>query len=530
MSKHEPWQIVDLFAGPGGLGEGFSSVDDGKAFETIVSAEVDPAACATLRLRAFYRQLKRNNPEALVDYYRFCETDKASQPWTPSSKKEWDAAELEARLIRLGSEEGNKTLDDILDKKLKEDRKWVLIGGPPCQAYSLVGRSRNRGKAEYKAENDHRHFLYLEYLRIIQRKRPAIFVMENVKGILSSKVNGQLMFPKILKDLADPDAALNIPDTGRTKYKICSLVTGEMYESGTDPKKINFSDYVVKSDQYGIPQGRHRVVLVGVSEDFPDGLDGNLLKPKDGQSVESVIGNLPPLRSSITKIKDSNSVWFKEVREHIRELYFSCKDKEKKDPLLESKLKIAVSSFQSAFLSVGSLRAKITNEWIGSTGEASLDEWYKDKSLTVWLNHQARGHMSSDLKRYVYAAIFADTHGRSPRGHAEFDLPGLAPKHKNWKTGKFCDRFKVQIKSLPSSTITSHISKDGHYFIHYDASQCRSLTVREAARLQTFPDNYFFLGNRTQQYHQVGNAVPPLLAKKIAELVNNLLAKSVGGN
>lgn len=116
--------------------------------------------------------------------------------------------------------------------------------------------------------------------------------------------------------------------------------------------------------------------------------------------------------------------------------------------------------------------------------------------------------MESDLRRYIYAAEYAELYEDSPKGHHDFNLPGLEPAHKNWKTGKFSDRFRVQRRGIPSTTITSHIAKDGHYFIHYDPRQCRSLTVREAARLQTFPDNYFFLGNRTQQFHQVGNAVP----------------------
>jgi DNA (cytosine-5)-methyltransferase 1 len=135
--------------------------------------------------------------------------------------------------------------------------------------------------------------------------------------------------------------------------------------------------------------------------------------------------------------------------------------------------------------------------------------------------------MLSDLGRYAYAVEFSRQHGRSPKGHREFPLPGLAPNHKNWKSGKFADRFKVQLLEKPSKTITSHIAKDGHSFIHPSTDQCRSLTVREAARLQTFPDNYFFQGARTNAFHQVGNAVPPLLAKQIGEIVFRMLKKKV---
>jgi DNA (cytosine-5)-methyltransferase 1 len=154
-----------------------------------------------------------------------------------------------------------------------------------------------------------------------------------------------------------------------------------------------------------------------------------------------------------------------------------------------------------------------------------------DDRLTVLNAHEARSHMASDLRRYLYAAIFARETGRSPKLS---DFPRtLLPNHQNVEEGRngkmFSDRFRVQLANHVSTTITSHISKDGHYFIHYDPAQCRTLTVREAARLQTFPDNYFFAGPRTAQYHQIGNAVPPQLAQQIAVIVADVL-DSIGGS
>lgn len=150
-----------------------------------------------------------------------------------------------------------------------------------------------------------------------------------------------------------------------------------------------------------------------------------------------------------------------------------------------------------------------------------LDEWYQRRELAALANHETRTHMSADIQRYLFATVFALARGRSPKAP---DFPTeLAPDHRNWRSGVFSDRFRVQVADEPATTVTSHIAKDGHYFIHPSCYQCRSLTVREAARLQTFPDDYLFLGNRTQQYVQVGNAVPPFLAQQIAKLVRQAL-------
>src|SRR5690606_22829253 len=199
------------------------------------------------------------------DYYDLC-NGKSDRPFSENSKLLWEKAGSEARCITLGSPEGDAELDNILNEKLDVSRPWVLIGGPPCQAYSLAGRSRNQGIAGYTAEDDHRHFLYKEYLRIIKERKPAVFVMENVKGILSSKVGGERIFSQILKDLSDPNTPLGDAEPG-IKYRICSLVSGQTYGPGDDVEQVDPHAFVIRAEEHGIPQARHRVILLGIALD-----------------------------------------------------------------------------------------------------------------------------------------------------------------------------------------------------------------------------------------------------------------------
>lgn len=505
------YKIVDLFAGPGGLGEGFASYKGDASFEIAVSAEMEESAHKTLTLRSFFRHI-RGDQKALAAYYDFCHSADAPHPGTKVASA-WKDAQAEANKLTLGVPADNDRLDELIGKAGLREEETVLIGGPPCQAYSLVGRSRNRGKEDYVAENDHRHFLYREYLRILNTTRPAVFVMENVKGILSSKVNGKLVFHDILRDLAEPGEALGKPDD--LKYTIHSLVKPVKYEANMDPASLDANAFIIESEKYGIPQARHRVILLGVRQDFQYN-GGHLLTKKATISVEEAIGALPKLRSRLSK-DDSDEKWRDATRRIAERLMQDARHKDLEG--IANGLR-AGSFHLGDYMETGSLRCR---DELRKEGQTWFTRWVKDKQLEVRLNHESRSHMESDLARYFYTAVYGELHRQTPKGHLNFPLKGLAPDHKNWESGKFIDRFRVQLREYPSSTVTSHIAKDGHYFIHYDPAQCRSLTVREAARLQTFPDNYFFQGNRTQQYHQVGNAVPSLLANQIAHVVAKIL-------
>jgi DNA (cytosine-5)-methyltransferase 1 len=499
------FKTVDLFAGPGGLAEGFSSLVDAsgkRLFEIALSVEKEPSAFATLRLRSFTRQFRNGLPEA---YYEYLAGSLTKSELIARYPEEWAAAARETLMLELGTEGAKAAIDPLLDA-LKADGETVLIGGPPCQAYSLVGRARNRGVRGYEPAQDNRHFLYKEYIRIIERLQPLAFVMENVKGILSSKVDGDAIFEQVLRDLRK---AGGCDDT----YTLVPLVANA---SG------RYGGYIIRSEDYGIPQNRHRVILVGIRSDRAEaqrsGLFKGALEPAaDQATVAAVLSGMPKLRSGLSKGEDTDEAWQSTVVAAFRSAATSCAAEGTWLSSVAKSLRTHAARLQS-----GNIPPR-TSTKSASVQHEKLGPWLADQELKALPNHESRGHMSSDLARYAFAAVFTEVFRRSPKA-SEFPAD-LAPSHGNWHSGKFADRFRVQRWGAPSSTITSHISKDGHYFIHPDPQQCRSLTVREAARLQTFPDNYFFEGNRTQQFVQVGNAVPPLLAQQIALALKQMLSE-----
>jgi len=310
--------VLDLFSGPGGLGEGFASLNEGKSFRIMLSAEMDSAAFMTLRLRSYFRLLQYSGVSRKA-YYDFC-NGYAKNPWSGTLSEDlWEEAGNEAMNIELGTEKGDHALFSAIDSRIKKSDISVLIGGPPCQAYSLAGRSRNRGKPEYRPEEDSRHFLYREYLRVIRLTRPAVFIMENVKGILSSCVSGRRIFHDIINDLSSTSAGTNCDYPDDLNYRIYSLSTGTYFCSGMDISDINPKDFIIKTEEHGIPQARHRVILLGVRSDI-EKTPRVLSRCDYSPTVWDAISDLPRIRSTISKGGDSDKLWVDTVRNALSEL------------------------------------------------------------------------------------------------------------------------------------------------------------------------------------------------------------------
>ena len=479
------------------------------------------------------------------DYYSFLTGDIDLEELASRNPREWKVAQGKVFCATLGEELIRENIHSRIRDAVGKNQDCILIGGPPCQAYSMAGRSAMIGgfgskgmrSLEQQSVVDHfyqdpRHQLYQEYLEILAVHTPAVFVMENVKGIGSAKISDMAspgsIFSNIVEGLKYPAKALNNRQTPKGGWKLNSVKYDIYSLSACSDNEIDLfgskkaqkaSDFLLKSEDYGIPQARHRVIIMGVRKGF-EFVPEKLSHAASLKTVRDAIHNLPPLRSGFSKQPDSDELWVQELRRQVIDV-------------LSSNLyaELAIEPIMNEMEAKNNLLTRgghyLQTDKLNFT-DPIFKDWFEDQRLKGVIQHQTRGHIIADLSRYMFCAAFAEAKGVSPTLDCwDGSLTGLVPKHKNidiqedgsLKTKAHNDRFKVQMWDKPASTVVSHISKDGHYYIHPDPAQCRSLTVREAARLQTFPDNYYFCGNRTQQFHQVGNAVPPYLAWQIAELL-----------
>ena len=406
-------KFLDLFAGAGGLSEGFIR----EGFEAVAHVELWDAACYTLKTREAFHYLKNNGKcEVYAQYLRGEITRGKLYSQVPQER-------LESVICK---EIGDNTLQTIFDKidALKgDDDIDLIVGGPPCQAYSLVGRARDPNGMR----DDARNYLFRYYAMFLQRYQPKYFVFENVLGLLSAKDdNGERYF-----------------DLMREAFRVVGYRT----------------EYrVLSADDYGVLQKRKRIILIGKRTednfDYPE-----LDVVQHHFTVRAALSGLPPLKAG-----EGNVHSCRQSNNHSR--------------------------------------------W--------LDENHISTDLPITF-HYARPNCERDLKIYKKAVSLWN----GGRKRLSYDkLPEAWKTHTNQTT--FLDRYKVvAANEKASQTVVAHIAKDGHYYIHPDIEQNRSITPREAARLQTFPDDYYFEStsgkpSRTDAFKQIGNAVPVLLAQKIA--------------
>ena len=403
--------FIDLFAGAGGLSEGFIQA----GFTPVAHVEMNAYAAQTLETRTAYFYLKSQGK--LDVYYDYI---KGNLP-RAEFLKQIPEDQLKSVFCETMSDETLPELftkiDAIISAKGISDVD-VIIGGPPCQAYSLVGRAQS-SHMETPMAADPRNDLYKLYAKFLQKYKPKLFVFENVMGIRSA--NG-----------------------GTTWTKVQEALRAVGYE-------IAFQEQ--NSKDFGVLQNRKRMIIVGWLKD--SGLSYPKFEKKAAKAVvNDILSDLPTLHPG------------------------------------ES----------SAQYRTGTL-----STYLAETGIRTKDD--------VLTHHCARTNKPRDIEIYRKTiALWNDGHRRLNYN----DLPDELKTHKN--RSSFLDRFKVvEGDESHCHTMLAHISKDGHYFIHPDLAQHRSITVREAARIQSFPDSYFFEGPRTAQFTQIGNAVPPLMAKGIAE-------------
>ncbi len=413
----EQLTYMELFAGTGGLAEGFMRA----GFTPVAHIEMDKYASLTIKTRLAYHYLKKR--KKLFVYYSYLK-GQISRNELYSSLPENIATGMINKEI---SEDNLFVLFKNIEKrltKLKLKKIDVIAGGPPCQAYSLVGRARD----PYNMKNDPRNYLYKLYAKFLQKFKPEVFVFENVPGLLS--VGKGKLWEDVKKHFGNAGYVVN--------YKI-----------------LNACDF-------GVLQNRKRVIVIGWRKElnfrYPEFKKNEEIT---NYKVRDILVDLPPL---LPGEKITNGDYVSELTSYLKK--YGLRSKED-------------------FLTLHITR-KINDR----------DRKIYRLTIETWEKHK---------KRLMYT-----------------DVPEKYRTHNNQKS--FLDRFKVVAINLPySHTVVAHLAKDGHYYIHPDIKQLRSISVREAARLQSFPDNYYFEGPMTAEFKQIGNAVPPLLAEKIARKIKEMI-------
>ncbi|MEX2409890.1 MAG: DNA cytosine methyltransferase, partial [Candidatus Paceibacterota bacterium] len=399
--------VIDIFAGPGGLGEGFSSVKDDLGlpfFDIKLSIEKDEDAHKTLVWRSFYRQFIKQGRDIPDDYYSTLEISDIKKKEKRieeviASYPEGLLAREESLLIELGASEWPaKKVDKLIRRQLGANKTWILIGGPPCQAYSNVGRSRVGGIDP----EDHRVYLYREYLRIIKEHVPTAFVMENVSGLLSAKVNGEYVFDWIIDDLK----------------------CGGQYDIYSFVKEVNNKrDYLIKSEKYGIPQKRHRVILLGLKKGINH--SGKYLTPISGEvNLKKVIDSLPKIRSALNRTFSHYDPERKYKNGKPKRVYKNLIDTDRN-------WSVQIQKYIEKISSWGELKLNGVQivKWESPHGtgdefvkksdlkvyDEELNSWIVDENLSGVPNHESRSHLAEDLLRYLFASLYVDQYNRFPR-------------------------------------------------------------------------------------------------------------------
>lgn len=506
-----PITIVNLSFNCGGLDEGLFAFNGGTAFKTLVHAGPDRSSCDTARLRTFFR-LVLGDQRSIKGYYDFC-NGKKDIPFNAYSKLAWEEAETKVRQIRFGAPADDYMLDAILETGLRGTDRWVLFGQLPAQPYSLSGQPRQRGTPAGSTSTRECHFLLSALLRLIRDRQPPAFLIEVPVGLVSGQLVDRAMFEQLLFDLATPGTALAENSRG-PRYRIHSLQNGTYFEAGMDTSQVDRESFIIKPQELGLPVARRRAFLFGMRHDITTPFER--LHPLSPVTVRDSIHDLPPIRSRLQGGSDTDREWHSTVRNHYLELARKATGIAGMEELAQGLQRVGEST--GPVLAPGTMRLA-RNPF--SAAIPCWPDWYLDQNLDVWLNHEGSTLAAEDLPRVAFASMHAILKSKSVF-EQDFVALGLrGATASGWPVGPM--HFNVhplagaaRLSGAMATRLTEHI--------HPDPLQCRSLTVREVARLQTFPDNYLFLGTRTSQYKQAGSEVPPRLGLMMANILDTVLA------